>query len=369
MTTRAVLTTCLAGLSLLAADASAATLSAEGGALTYRAAAGEANAVILTEDEPGEIRISDDVAIDLAAPGCRRADWDDATVVRCPARGALRVETGDRDDRITFLYDFPTGMTLVADGGAGHDQLDGPSSEAAVTLLGGDGDDKLRGGFGADTLEGSAGADELDGQNGDDTLRGGAGDDKLAGYNGNDLIDGGPGIDRITDDWLPTEAIQVGVTIDQGADDGRPGERDDVRSVEVIEIHRPAALVAGRSPVRFIVTETQEGSSRLIGGPGDDLLKSFHYADVIDGKGGDDTIEAGYGDDVITGGPGRDTINADAGAGACTFIVCRVGAGNDRVNVRDGERDSVICGPGKDTVIADKKDVIARDCERQIIRR
>jgi Ca2+-binding RTX toxin-like protein len=364
MTTRAVLTTCLAGLSLLAADASAATLSAEGGALTYRAAPGEANAVILTEDEPGEIRISDGVAIDLAAPECRRADWDDATVVRCPARGTLRVETGDGDDRVTFLYDFPTGMTLVADGGAGDDELEGPSSQAAVTLLGGDGDDKLRGGFGADTLEGGAGADELDGQAGDDTLHGGAGDDKLAGYDGADLIDGGAGTDRITDDWLPTDRVPVSVTLDDRANDGRPGERDDVRSVEVIDIHRPAVLVAGRSPVRFILSETQENPSKLIGSPGDDYLKSFHYADVIDGKGGNDTIEAGYGDDVITGGPGRDTINADAGAGACTFLVCRVGAGNDRVNVRDGERDSVICGPGRDTVIADKKDVIARDCER-----
>jgi hypothetical protein len=349
MTTRAVLTTCLAGLSLLAADASAATLSAEGGALTYRAAPGEANAVILTEDEPGEIRISDSVAIDVAAPECRRADWDDASVVRCPARGTLRVETGDGDDRITFLYDFPTGMTLVADGGAGDDELEGPSSQAAVTLLGGDGDDRLRGGFGVDTLEGGAGADELDGQAGDDTLHGGAGDDKLAGYDGADLIDGGAGTDRITDDWLPTDRIPVSVTLDNRANDGRPGERDDVRSVEVIDIHRPAVLVAGRS--------------------GDDYLKSFHYADVIDGKAGNDTIEAGYGDDVITGGPGRDTINADAGAGACTFLVCRVGAGNDRINVRDGERDSVICGPGRDTVIADPMDVIARDCERQIIRR
>jgi Ca2+-binding RTX toxin-like protein len=368
MTTRVALTACLATLAL-AADASAAQLTSDGSTLTYRAGPGEANAVILTEDDPGEIRISDTAAIDLAAAECRRADWDDATIVRCPASGALRVETGDGDDRITYLYDFPAGMTLAADGGPGDDEIEGPSSEAAVTMLGGDGDDKLRGGFGNDTLDGGAGADELDGQNGDDALRGGAGDDKLAGYNGDDLIDGGAGVDRITDDWLPTERIQVGVTLDQGADDGRPGERDDIRSVEVIEIHRPAALVAGRSPVRFIVSETQEGSSRLVGGPGADFLKSFHYADVIDGKGGNDTIEGGYGDDVVTGGPGRDTINADAGAGACTFLVCRVGAGNDRVNVRDGERDSVICGPGRDTVTADRQDVIAKDCERQIIRR
>jgi hypothetical protein len=32
--------------------------------------------------------------------------------------------------------------------------------------------------------------------------------------------------------------------------------------------------------------------------------------------------------------------------------------------VRDGERDVVQCGSERDTVLADRKDVVARDCER-----
>jgi len=51
---------------------------------------------------------------------------------------------------------------------------------------------------------------------------------------------------------------------------------------------------------------------------------------------------------VINGGSGKDKINA--------------GSGNDRINVRDGVRDIVNCGSGKDDVLADKADVL-RGCE------
>jgi hypothetical protein len=34
------------------------------------------------------------------------------------------------------------------------------------------------------------------------------------------------------------------------------------------------------------------------------------------------------------------------------------------IPVRDGERDVVRCGSEDDTVVADRKDVVGRDCER-----
>jgi Ca2+-binding RTX toxin-like protein len=269
---------------------------------------------------------------------------------------------------VTFLYDFPAGVALSAEGGPGDDRLGGPTDVAPVSLSGGPGADELKGGFGPDTLDGGDGDDQLEGQAGDDTLLGGAGSDKLAGLDGADRIDGGAGVDRITADWLGDGDPGVKVTLAGGADDGRPGERDDITGIEVIEVHQPATLVAtAGTPVRFTVSETGPGATRLVGSNGADQLRSFHYADRIDGRGGNDAIEGWYGDDVITGGPGRDDINADASAGACTFLVCRVGSGNDRVDVRDGERDSVKCGPGRDVVLADRKDRIAEDCE--VVRR
>jgi hypothetical protein len=42
----------------------------------------------------------------------------------------------------------------------------------------------------------------------------------------------------------------------------------------------------------------------------------------------------------------------------------RAFAGNDLVHARDGVRDEVSCGPGRDRVLADRRDRIARDCER-----
>src|SRR5437762_2366758 len=51
----------------------------------------------------------------------------------------------------------------------------------------------------------------------------------------------------------------------------------------------------------------------------------------------------------LSGGSGNDTV--------------RGGSGNDRINVRDGRRDHVNCGSGKDTVKADRKDVVSHNCE------
>jgi hypothetical protein len=40
------------------------------------------------------------------------------------------------------------------------------------------------------------------------------------------------------------------------------------------------------------------------------------------------------------------------------------GAGRDVVRTRDGARDRVSCGPGRDRVLADALDDVAADCER-----
>jgi hypothetical protein len=40
------------------------------------------------------------------------------------------------------------------------------------------------------------------------------------------------------------------------------------------------------------------------------------------------------------------------------------GAGGDTINSRDGKRDRISCGSGRDKVTADKRDRIAKNCER-----
>ena len=63
-------------------------------------------------------------------------------------------------------------------------------------------------------------------------------------------------------------------------------------------------------------------------------------------------MRAGAGDDKIGLGSGRDVV--------------RAGAGDDVIYAADGQRDIIICGPGKDKVKADRKDRVARDCERLV---
>ncbi len=72
-------------------------------------------------------------------------------------------------------------------------------------------------------------------------------------------------------------------------------------------------------------------------------------ADVLRGTAGPDVIAGRGGSDRIYGGKGRDRLDG--------------GAGNDAIYARDGVRDVIRCGTGRDRVEADRGDSVARDCE------
>ncbi|MEK6276799.1 MAG: CocE/NonD family hydrolase [Actinomycetota bacterium] len=80
------------------------------------------------------------------------------------------------------------------------------------------------------------------------------------------------------------------------------------------------------------------------GGPGGDLLRGGPKLDVLLGGGDNDTIGGGQGPDAMAGLGGRDTI--------------RGGAGADRIFSRDGRRDIVRCGKGRDAVAVDGLDAV-----------
>ena len=56
-------------------------------------------------------------------------------------------------------------------------------------------------------------------------------------------------------------------------------------------------------------------------------------------------------------------ITGDRASGECGIYYCKLPHGNDTIDARDGERDSVNCGVGADTVRADAVDTVAPDCE------
>lgn len=84
-----------------------------------------------------------------------------------------------------------------------------------------------------------------------------------------------------------------------------------------------------------------EGDDEIAGDDGGDIIRGGADDDKIDGGAGDDNIRAQNGEDKVDGGSGDDFIKAQA-------------RGSDRVK----------CGTGKDRVIGDVKDTIAKDCEK-----
>jgi Ca2+-binding RTX toxin-like protein len=288
-------------------------------------------------------------------------------------------ENGERDN-------VETDIERVT-GGSGGDRLIGDDAPNTLiggggsdTLVGGGGNDSLQGGDGDDLLDGSSGADDISGGSGNDTVDyslrsapvsvslddqpndgeagegdnvhsdvdsivGGAGNDHLvgdAGPNniqggpGNDTIDGGlgadnmaggPGIDTVD---YSSRTAPVTVTLDDQANDGYPGEHDNVQNaIDIVRGGRAGDTLYGN-----------DGSNTIYGGPGDDTIKGY---------GGDDVLAGEAGRDHINGGAGRDRIDG--------------GADGDTIDARDNYPDILRCGPGRDSVSVDTKKDRLSGCE------
>ncbi len=352
----------------LPAGASAAAVTREAGVLVYTAAAGMTNNVHVMAAQDGStitFYTSGGDLMNAIPDGCAQDENWPEEVVNCTSPSAVRVVLGDGDDNGVASDDLE--VPIVLDGGAGRDDLLG--NLGANTLHGGAGDDKINGGPGDDVLRGGDGADDLQGKAGRDQLDGGAGNDLLHpdGYEGAsaDVVDGGPGVDAIDGDYssrFSSDEPPVAFTLTGGADDGRPGEGDDVRDVERIELNIAGTYAGSDGPDEFRIAQIV-GSVTLRGLGGADLLRGADGPDRLEGGTGDDTLDAGFGDDVIVGGPGKDAIYGDLRGGDCGPVWCKLPYGNDTVDARDGEVDSIACGVGTDTVRADRVDVVAPDCE------
>lgn len=135
-----------------------------------------------------------------------------------------------------------------------------------------------------------------------------------------------------------------------------------MRNVERIALNIAGSYTGSDGPDELRIAQIT-GSVMLTGLGGDDLLRGADGADRLDGGAGDDTLDAGFGDDVIVGGPGKDAISGDRRGGDCGPYWCKQPYGNDTIDARDGETDSIACGAGQDSVKADRIDVVAADCE------
>ena len=204
-----------------------------------------------------------------------------------------------------------TAYGAVINGTPGNDRIHGKAAADQITALTGD-----------DVVHARRGGDTVDLGPGDDRAFGGRGGDTIGGFAGDDVIWGNRG-----DDTLRGDLDDVGDLVSRDRLYGGPG------------------------------------ADSSFGGDGNDFLAGGFGPDQQQGGAGDDTIFANQGRDVTDGGEGNDRLFALSrkdvhGPGDEAGDTVRGGNGDDRIAVRDGERDVVNCGPGIDTALLDFKDVV-----------
>ena len=236
--------------------------------------------------------------------------------------------------------------------------------ERVLWIRGGEGNDTLESGNGADTLLGEAGNDVLEASDGADTVDGGAGDDSLSAESLQDAADvyiGGDGFDSIggnvsTGNDFSEPNTDIGVSLDGVANDGEPGEGDNVMpDVERVKaLGRHVTLIGSDAANELIATGN---SSTIRGLGGDDRLIGADGADSLEGGEGADYLEGGFGPDVLDGGGGVDQFVGDKTERDV------IASGNDTIRARDGLAEQINCGIGSDSAIVDLADVVDPSCE------
>lgn len=244
--------------------------------------------------------------------------------------------------------------SLANDGEAGEKDKVGTDVEE---VDGGSGDDRITGNGAPNVLVGFDGNDQLTGAGSDDILDGGAGADTLAGAGGRDHLTGGDGPDSFAGGGDLDEAsfadrfTPVSVSIDGVANDGSPGEGDNVKGD--VETLRGGAD-----------NDTLQGSGdaeTLLGGAGNDTLLGLGGVDVLIGDAGADVLSGGAGTDTASwaiyqtpvvvsidgvandGAPGEgDRVDSD--------VETLVGGAASDVLTGGAGRNTLFGGPGNDVL-------------------
>jgi Ca2+-binding RTX toxin-like protein len=297
----------------------------------------------------------------------------------------LSIGLGRGYDSLTFTALDPSfTASIVIDGSHGNDLITTDTSGRQATLLGGFGNDTIRGSEMADRIEGGLGDDLLTGNGGSDLFYGHAGNDSMFGGfgldtmfagAGNDLLDGGGDADVLYgedgDDDVRGQDGNDRVSGGNG-DDTLSGGADSDILVESgsFDFQLTATQLLGRGTDEFSSTEMVilnggDGSNVLDGrgavgvelwiraGAGDDTIYGSPGADSLQGELGNDLIIAGAGDDFVTGDGGNDSLRGEAGEDRIFG-----GAGDDTASGGDGDdtvsgdlgNDNLSGGDGADVV-------------------
>jgi Ca2+-binding RTX toxin-like protein len=212
------------------------------------------------------------------------------------------------------IYGGPSNDYITDSSGAGtyYGKGGNDSIIAGGKMYGGDGNDKLQcAGPDSCTISDGPGNDQVKGTNTSTTSTGlfGGGDVFIAGpgrdtYDGAGAASGGNVIyyscaanfGCIPDGYLAPDTISyksstkaIRVSLDHKANDGAPGEHDNVQNV--------GRIVGGAG--NDVLTGNDSAPKTLDGGPGNDRVVGGTGSDILDGGPGDDTIKGGGGRDIL----------------------------------------------------------------------
>lgn len=261
--------------------------------------------------------------------------------------------SGDRTADLKIVAATPTFVVSLSDGA---DWFDASGTPAKITGFAGKAITvtplvvpiTVYGGEGADTIQGGAKDDVLNGGPGDDVFTTGATPDGADTYNGDEGSD--------TVDYSARLA-NLTVTVGSGADDGEPGENDDVTAtVENVTGGKGDDTLTGDDQRNVLLGGA--GNDTLAGGPNASCVDAT-TGDVLNGGAGDDVFDLGQVDcwAVVIGGAGTDT--ADFSARGVSLSISLDGLANDGAKdesanvgadveiVRGGAGDDVIVGSAK----------------------
>ncbi len=234
-------------------------------------------------------------------PGCTRVDDN---TVRCSTDGTTSIGFVQQVIRL----------------GDGNDSYASSATLDGTTIHAGAGDDTVNGSATLDSTTIHAGA-------GDDTVNGGPSSEVI--YEDSDSLDrdsfsgGGGG------DWVLYAGVMhaVNISLNDTADDGRPGEGDNVKSdveniggtgnADTLTGNGQANTFGGPNPVLDVPLDVDQltGGAVVNGGGGPDVIWGSNWgrADRLFGGTGDDTVYGFAGGDVVSGGAGNDTLWGHAG--------------------------------------------------------
>ncbi|NDV24084.1 calcium-binding protein [Desulfovibrio sp. JC022] len=258
-----------------------------------------------------------------------------------PAQGNDVVDGGDGSDTISFAsISNDVNITLSSTSGSATIE-DGTGAvaytvdlESVENVIGGSGDDYIRGTTGANTIYGGDGADSVYSNYGSDLIYGGKGNDTLYGRSGSNTIYGEEGNDYLTDgsnnDYISGGSGNDTISLNKGVDTAYGDSGDD----KIYVYWDKAYIYAGSGDDKVILADATgpfaAANGTIEGGSGNDTLYGGGINDYIWGGSDDDTIDGKKGNDTLYGDSGNDSIDGSQGD---DFIFA--GSGNDNIDGGD----------------------------------